>query len=149
MVAFERVCVETQFFIYRLNKKMEDIHIQETKDIFSRPKVDFEIATGKCSISGESFLEETSKFYGPLLTWIKNYPKYGVSIDFTFSLTYFNTNTSKWILMILVELKRLENLGLSVVVNWFYHEDDLDMKDDISDYMADTGLNINLIPMKD
>jgi hypothetical protein len=127
---------------------MEDIHIQATRDIYIQPQVDFSVSTGKCEISGESFLEETAKFYTPLVEWIRNYPKYGSVIDFTFSLTYFNTSTSKWILMIFYELKKLENAGLEVHATWYYHEDDLDMRDDIADYMADTGLDINLVPFK-
>ena len=127
---------------------MEDIHIQASKNVFRQPQVDFCLADGTCLIKGESFLEETAKFYTPLVAWVRNYPKYGSKIDFTFSLTYFNTSTSKWILLLLAELKKLENNGLEVKATWYYHEDDLDMRDDIADYMADTGLNINLVPFK-
>ncbi|MBQ9212960.1 MAG: DUF1987 domain-containing protein [Bacteroidales bacterium] len=127
---------------------MEDIHIQASKEVYIQPKVDFILSEGKCVIEGESFLEETAKFYTPLIEWIREYPTYGSKIDFTFSLTYFNTSTSKWILMMLSELKKLENSGLEVNVTWYYHEDDLDMRDDIGDYMADTGLNINLVSFK-
>jgi hypothetical protein len=125
---------------------MEDIHIQASKNVYIQPQVDFLLSEGKCVITGESFLEETAKFYTPLVEWIRNYPKYGGKLDFTFSLTYFNTSTSKWILIILSELKKLEEFGLEITVKWYYHEDDLDMRDDIADYMADTGLNIKLIP---
>jgi hypothetical protein len=127
---------------------MEDIHIQASKNVYIQPQVDFSLSEGKCLIKGESFLEETAKFYTPLVEWVRNYPKYGSKIDFTFSLTYFNTSTSKWILLLLTELKKLENNGLEVNATWYYHEDDLDMRDDIADYMADTGLNIELVPFK-
>ncbi|MBQ3655276.1 MAG: DUF1987 domain-containing protein [Bacteroidales bacterium] len=127
---------------------MEDIHIQASKNVYIQPQVDFYLSEGKCLIKGESFLEETAKFYAPLVDWIRNYPKYGSKIDFTFSLTYFNTSTSKWILMLLAELKKLENNGLEINTTWYYHEDDLDMRDDIADYMSDTGLNIELVPFK-
>jgi hypothetical protein len=127
---------------------MEDIHIQANRNVYIQPQVDFSLSDGKCLIKGESFLEETAKFYTPLVEWVRNYPKYGSKIDFTFSLTYFNTSTSKWILLLLAELKKLENNGLEVKATWYYHEDDLDMRDDIADYMADTGLNINLVPFK-
>ena len=128
---------------------MEHIHIQGSKDVYIQPTVDFEVATGRCSISGESFLEETAKFYSPMVEWIKAYSRFGKNIDFTFSLTYFNTSTSKWILTILAELKKLEGQGVAVNVVWHYHEDDVDMRDDISDYMADTGLKIDLVPFNE
>lgn len=123
---------------------MEDINIVGCKGVYIIPAVSFSSETGECEISGESFLEETSKFYTPLLTWIKEYVVDHNKVNFTFKLTYFNTSTSKWILNILTELRRFELSGGSVNITWFYHEDDIDMRDDILDYMDDTGLSIDL-----
>lgn len=128
---------------------MEDIHIKGYKGVYIIPSVNFTVATGSCEISGESFLEETAKFYSPLLDWIKEYIyKIKKPIEFSFKLTYFNTSTSKWILNIMNILKRYEENGGEVTVNWFYHEDDIDMQDDIEDYIIDTGLHINLYPFE-
>lgn len=126
---------------------MEDIHIKGYKGVYIIPTIDFFVQSGVCEISGESFLEETSKFYTPLLDWIKEYiVTRKKPITFNFKLTYFNTSTSKWILNILNVLKRYEENGGEVNVNWFYNEEDADMQDDIEDYIVDTGLNINLCP---
>jgi len=124
---------------------MEDKHIIGYKSSYIIPTVDFNVSTGICEISGESFLEETAKFYSPLLDWIKKYT-YSVKkpITFIFKLTYFNTSTSKWILNILNAIKRFEENGGEVTINWYYREDDVDMQDDIEDYIIDTGLKINL-----
>jgi hypothetical protein len=129
---------------------MEDIHIQGYKGAYIIPTVDFYANDGVCELSGESFLEETAKFYSPLLDWIKEFI-YEVKkpITFNFKLTYFNTSTSKWILNILNVLKRYEENGGNVFVNWYYHEDDIDMQDDIEDYIIDTGLQINLHVFED
>lgn len=124
---------------------MEDIHIKSSKGDFIQPSVDFVESTGECCISGESFLEETARFYTPLVTWIQNYFKSGKKIVFTFKLTYFNTSTSKWIFKMLTEFRQYMDSGCDVVVNWYYHEEDVDMRDDIMNYMEDTGLPINLV----
>lgn len=125
---------------------MEDIHIQGYKGVYIIPSVDFIAQTGLCEVSGESFLEETSKFYNPLMDWIKDYIyQKKKPITFNFKLSYFNTSTSKWILNILNVLKKYEENGGDVVVNWYIHEDDTDMRDDIEDYIIDTGIKINLL----
>ncbi|MCQ2975303.1 MAG: DUF1987 domain-containing protein [Bacteroidales bacterium] len=125
---------------------MEDIHIKGSKDIYIIPTVDFSVSSGKCIISGESFLEETAKFYTPLIEWIKNYKTIADSIEFVIKLSYFNTSTSKWILNLLNELKRFEKLGGKVTIFWYYHQEDVDMRDDIIDYMSDSNLDIKMFP---
>jgi len=125
---------------------MEDIHIKEIKDTYIQPGVDFCSKTGECCISGESFLEETGRFYTPLVEWLLKFFEKNNTIVFSFKLTYFNTSTSKWILTILSELKKMQDKGGNVTVYWYFHEDDVDMRDDIMNYMDDTGLNINLVP---
>ena len=125
---------------------MNDIFIQGEKGTYITPTVQFTFETGVCEISGESFLEETSKFYAPLIEWIKDYlSKVGKHLTFSIKLTYFNTSTSKWILNILNTLKEYENSGGKVTVNWYCYEDDIDMQDDIEDYQLDTGINITKI----
>jgi hypothetical protein len=128
---------------------MEDIHISGNKDCYIQPTVDFVEQSGVCEISGESFMEETGSFYQPLVEWVKEYGRTHDKIVFIFSLTYYNTSTSKWLLAILKELREIENNGGSVTVTWYYTPDDVDMNDDIMDYMVDTGLKINLTPFEE
>jgi len=128
---------------------MEDIHITGNKDCYIQPTVDFVEQSGVCEISGESFMEETGNFYQPLVEWVKEYAKTHDKIVFVFSLTYYNTSTSKWLLAILKELREMEKNGGSVSVTWYYTPDDVDMNDDIMDYMVDTGLKIKLTPFED
>lgn len=52
---------------------MEDIHIEGVHEAYFTPTVNFEASTGRCEISGESYLEETSKFYARLIDWLKRY----------------------------------------------------------------------------
>ena len=125
---------------------MKDLYIKGEKGTYITPTVNFSLDSGLCEISGESFLEETSKFYSPLVDWIKNYiTKFKKDIIFSLKLTYFNTSTSKWILNILNTLSEYERQDGKVIVNWYYYEDDIDMEDDIEDYHLDTGIQINKI----
>lgn len=126
---------------------MEDIVIQGSHKDYFIPSVKFDVQTGMCEIAGESFLEDTVEFYKPLIQWLEDYTtKIKKPIAFIIKLTYFNTSTSRSILDLLNVLKDYEEDGGEVVINWHYDENDIDMEEDIEDYMIDTGLDINLIP---
>ncbi len=127
--------------------QLEDIVIEGSHKNFFTPNVNFSVKTGICEISGESFLENTVEFYQPLIDWLKVYTtEVKKPIALIIKLTYYNTSTSRCLLDILNILKEYEDNGGDVVVNWHYDENDIDMEEDIEDYMIDTGLQINLIP---
>ena len=113
---------------------MEDIHIKGVHEAYFMPTVNFEVATGNCEISGESYLEETTKFYAPLL-------------NFDIKLSYFNTSSSKCLVDILDMLKTYQKKGGQVTVNWYYEDSDEELEE-VEDFILETGLQINKIPME-
>ena len=126
---------------------MENLEIEGSHKNFFIPTVNFNAKTGICEISGESFLEDTVEFYRPLIDWIEEYiNNVRGPIALIIKLTYFNTSTSRSILDILNLLRDYEESGGEIVVNWHYDENDIDMEEDIDDYIIDTGLEINKIP---
>lgn len=129
---------------------MESIYIEGSHTNFFVPTVDFNAEKGLCTISGESFLEDTIEFYDPLVQWLEEFTTQVKNpVTFEIKLTYFNTSTSRSILDILNVLKDYEETGGQISVNWYYDEDDIDMEEDIEDYMLDTGLEINMIPFRE
>ncbi len=126
---------------------MENIHIEGSHTNFFIPTVDFNAETGVCTLSGESFLEDTLEFYDPLVQWLEEFiTEVKKPLIFNIKLTYFNTSTSRSILDLLNIIKEYEDEGGEIEVNWHYDEDDIDMEEDIEDYMLDTDLEINMIP---
>jgi len=127
---------------------MENLNIQGSHGTYFVPSVKFNARTGICELAGESYLEETIKFYDKLLRWIDQYIKdTGSPITFNIKLTYFNTSSSRAILDILVMLRNYEENGGKVVINWFYDEKDIDMQEEIEDYMLESEMDINMIPV--
>ena len=127
---------------------MEDIHIEGVHEAFFTPTVNFEVATGHCEIAGESYLEETSKFYARLLDWIRKYTStIKGPLHFDFKLSYFNTSSSKCLVDILDLLKKYQNDGGSVTVNWYYDDSEEELEE-VEDFILETGLDINKIPME-
>ncbi len=127
---------------------MENLEIEGSHKNFFIPTVSFNARTGICQISGESFLEDTVEFYLPLIDWVDEYINTVKGpIALIIKLSYFNTSSSRSLLDILNLLRDYEEAGGEVVVNWHFDENDIDMEEDIDDYIIDTGLEINKIPL--
>ena len=128
---------------------MENIIIKEVQDAPYYPVVNFDAVKGICEISGESYMEETFKFYSPLLEWIKNYLSDKTKpLTLNLKLTYFNTNSSRLIMDMLEIIKRSKDGGAKIIVNWYYDPADPDMIDEVEDFEMETGLDINLVEMQ-
>lgn len=126
---------------------MKDLIIKGTKKTFFTPTVEFIVSTGKCSITGEAYLEDTIDFFQPLYNWLHEYiDNIKKPIIFEVRLTYFNTSASRSIFDMLFILREYVDNGGNVTVNWYYDKDDEDILTEIEDYLHDTGLDINRIP---
>ena len=125
---------------------MENLFIEEKRDTFFVPGVSFNAETGVCELIGESYLEDAFSFYKDLYQWLDVYMNDNENpLTFNFRLTYFNTSSSKGILDIMNKLKEFQTKKRELTVNWHYPEDDIDNLEEAEDYIADTGLEINLI----
>ncbi|MEA2105201.1 MAG: DUF1987 domain-containing protein [Bacteroidota bacterium] len=124
---------------------MESINIKRSTETPYFPAVSFDAKSGICEISGESYMEETYKFYLPLISWLKEFmEETNKPITFNIKLIYLNTSTSKCILDILELLKSSKSKGKEVSINWFYDSDDPDMIDEVEDFEVESGIKIEL-----
>lgn len=121
---------------------MDNINIEPTP---KTPKVDFQVASGILEIEGRSIPENSTEFYKPVFDWLDQYIDVSSSnTSFNFKLEYFNTSSSKCILDILRKLEKLHKTGKSVVVNWYYEEDDEDMMEAGENYQRIVSVPIEL-----
>jgi hypothetical protein len=123
---------------------MENLVIKGEKNTFFIPTVDFSADSGVCVLKGESYLEDTFNFYQRLENWLKEYTALRKPLTFNIGLSYFNTASSRSILDMLMILKQYEESGGQVAVNWKLENWDDDMKQEIEDFSADSGLTINV-----
>ncbi len=73
----------------------------------SVPKVQFDVNTGICEISGESCPEDVHIFYDELNDWLYDYiENIKGHISLIINLKYFNTSSSRAIFRILLILKK-------------------------------------------
>jgi hypothetical protein len=127
---------------------MKSLIIEAVLDSPYYPEVNFDASTGICELRGESYMEETYKFYTPLLNWLKEFTlEHGKPVTINVKLTYFNTNSSRLLLDMLDTMKKYRDSGGQVTINWFYEPDDPDVQEEVEDFEIETGLHINLISL--
>lgn len=106
---------------------MEVFRVEEKVDV---PMMNFDHNTGVLEIRGRSFPEDTVEIYRPVLEWVDEYilaaPEKTIM---KFSMDYFNSSTYKAVLNLLLKLEILSETGKNVVVEWYYKERDVDMKE--------------------
>jgi len=111
---------------------MEVIKIKGTDDT---PTIILDKESGIFEISGRSLPEDVSTFYEPILNWLDDYQEEANDQTiFSFKLVYFNTASSKLILDILMKLEEMHESGKSVLIKWYFPEDDEDMEEAGEEY---------------
>lgn len=122
---------------------MENFYLEETS---KTPKLSFDQRTGKFLMSGRSIPENSIEFYRPLFEWLDDYVKTpSDKTSFDIKLEYFNTSSSKCLVEIFRRLERINSN--SVVINWYYEEDDEDMQESGEDFkeIIDIPIIMNVI----
>jgi len=130
---------------------MENLYIEGELGNYYIPTVDFNAETGVCTLSGKSYLEDTTQFYLPLLEWLDQYfTEVKKPVEFNVKLNYYNTSSSRSVLDIFDILKLYEDRGGQVEVNWYCRDIDLEViQEEVDDYMDESDLEINIIPYTD
>ena len=132
---------------------IEPLYIEGTDET---PAVVLDPKKQKFSFDGNSYPENTSNFYMPILEWLSNFKsafdkdpsirnQLKQPLVFEFNLDYFNTSSAKYILEILRVLEALHNNGTQVLVKWYYLEDDEDMYEAGNDYQMSVNVPFELV----
>ena len=135
---------------------MQKLYISKTS---ITPEVNFSPEENIFLISGISSPEDVRAMYYPVIEWVvafvneivegkyKDYkPDY--PLKFKADLVYFNSSSAKFLYDIFIELKRLIPLGIPVIVEWFYDEEDIDLKEGGMDIALLAEMEFLFIPKK-
>lgn len=120
---------------------------QISEGFFKYPDINFNADTGKCVISGESFMEDSKKYYNTMKEWILEYHETNLHkpLILNLRLEYFNTSSSKMLYELLNTLQTISDAGQDVTVNWYYDSNDSDLEEDIIDLCYDVTIEVNQI----
>ncbi len=126
---------------------MEVLRIEGSKQT---PEIIFDPNMGKLEINGRSIPENTFEFFNPVLLWLDEYATQAQeNTEIHVNLEYFNTSSSKYILEVFKRLKKIQSDGKSVLVKWYYEEDDEEMMETGEDYEDVSGLDFEIIEVEE
>jgi hypothetical protein len=128
---------------------MEILHIEATR---STPEVHFERNSNELSLRGQSYPENSFKFYEPIFHWVDRYLlnlQDNQQVHIQFSLPYINTSSSKCIMMLLEKFNAayLEGKALSLV--WYCSEDNESEIECAEEFKEDLELPFEIIAQKE
>ena len=123
---------------------MEALYLEATDDT---PKVVLDPSSGTYQFIGNSYPENSTKFYTQVLDWFRDFAeqKRDEDLVFDFVFDYFNTSSAKYILEIIRQIQVLQNAGNECLVRWHYYEDDTDMLESGEDYEMTVEVPFELI----
>jgi len=106
---------------------MDNLQIAKTKYTMG---INFNKDTGDLDMAGSSYPENALDFFNPIINWIKNYiSEVNKQMVMNIRLNYLNTSSTKCILDIFEILDQYYKSGGDVKINWYYAEDDEDIKE--------------------
>lgn len=117
------------------------------------PRIEFDPQGRRFFISGNSYPENSIKFYGPVLqwlqSWIEKYTPISAPLLVEIRLEYFNTSTAKVLLDLFRLFETLYERGQPVQIRWVYLEEDTEMEDAGLDYQAAVKVPFELVPVNE
>jgi hypothetical protein len=116
---------------------MERLYFGPTKNT---PEILLSIEENIFSISGNSRPEDVRLLYYPVIDWLKilvdnmlngNHYKFSAENPFKMKidLSYFNSSSAKFLFDIFSEIKLMSSSGIPVIVEWYYDNDDPELKE--------------------
>lgn len=122
---------------------MEKIQIEATK---VTPMVCFDPKQGVIEFKGISSPENSLGFYQHIFITLDEFLSWeNKEIVANLSFIYFNTSSSKCLFDVLKKLSMVRTSGRELTINWFYEEDDEDMREVGEDYSNVLNLDFNFI----
>lgn len=120
-------------------------HVDPTK---ITPEINFNSEEGVLEFKGRSSPENSIQFYSHINEKLDQYIQNengSAELVVNFEFDYFNSSSSKCLWDVFKKLVIIREKGKKVTVNWFYDEDDEDMKESGEDFRDLMDLEFNFI----
>ncbi|HEY9250253.1 MAG TPA: DUF1987 domain-containing protein [Rariglobus sp.] len=111
------------------------------------PAIDFDAAAGVLRFSGESYPENVSAFYEPVLAWVREALAERIPLKVVMSFGYLNTSSTKAVLDLLLLLDDHHRDGGRVEVEWHYNPALEVMQEAGEEFGEDLALPYRLVPI--
>ena len=114
---------------------------------FQSPAILLDANKGIFDFRGICFLTNAYEFFMPVLDWLNEYEKnLNSSSKFTFDFSYINTASQKMLFEVLKKLGKFAEKGHPVTIEWFYEDNDDDLKSLGDDLLCLINVPYKIIP---
>jgi hypothetical protein len=111
------------------------------------PKVILDKDNGIFLIQGKCLPEDVKSFYNPVIEWFDEYRENPNDLtNIVLDFDYFNTASSKMILIILSKLRDLYRLGKQVEVTWMFPMYDAELSEAGEEFSDLLNIPFNFVP---
>ncbi|MFP4090291.1 MAG: DUF1987 domain-containing protein [Cyclobacteriaceae bacterium] len=122
---------------------MKSLYIPHTS---KSPTINFDPKAGVFEIYGRSIPENSVEFYKPVMAWMDRLRESKHNdIILVVKLEYFNTSSSKCLVDIFRKLEKSYLDGHSVKIQWYYEEEDDDMRESGEDIKEILKMPVEMI----
>jgi hypothetical protein len=117
----------------------------------STPEIIFNPRSHELSVRGQSYPENSFKFYEPILQWVDAYLLNvgDEKVDIQFCLPYINTSSSKCIMMLLEKFNKAYHDGKKLNLTWFCSEDNESEIECAEEFKEDLDLPFQILAQKE
>lgn len=111
-------------------------------------QINFDPRNNLFEITGNSFPEESTNFYIPVLHWLDNYTKNpNESTHLICKIEYLNSLSAKFIFELFLILQKITSTGKTVRVSWYYNPNDDFIEEKGDEFKSALEIPFNLIPL--
>ncbi|WP_420338063.1 DUF1987 domain-containing protein [Roseibium sp.] len=102
------------------------------------PEVNLDAANGTLSMSGESYPEDASAFFGPVFQAVAEHvaASEGQALTVDMRFIYFNSSSAKAIMNLFQMLEEAAEDGKTITINWYFDPED-DMMEEMGEDFAE------------
>lgn len=112
------------------------------------PRVLLDRTKGQFLIQGKSLPEDAKGFYTPIIEWFDEYSKNpNDHTELLLAFDYFNTASSKMILIVLAIMRSIKMSGWHIEIVWKYPQYDVELEEAGEEFAELLGLPFQFIPV--
>ena len=122
---------------------MKNISKEATRETL---KVECDIHTGEITLEGISYPQDAADFFEPISEWLDKYiDEIANKIVLNVRVSYLNSSSTKFLFELIDKMEEYFIQGGDAKVNWYYVEDDEDIKEAGLEFKEDLKLPFTLI----
>ena len=125
---------------------MKNISKEATRETL---KVACDVETGSITLEGVSYPQDSAEFFEPISDWLSQYiNEIDSAIILKVKVSYLNSSSTKFLFELIDKMEAYYIKGGEASVNWYYVEDDEDIKEAGLEFKEDIDLPFVMISLK-